>query len=216
MGQTALYLPSNEAICGIFIPMMTRPLRKESSMNTKNNQRYQEMAARMEQAMLHFMETTDLEKITVKKICEAAQVNRSTFYAHYLDIYDMVDQMETHLHEEMLSHYEETSPPVFMPDASMIPFLTHIREHRYFYRIALRTRRQFPLKQGYDHMWNLVIKPRCEKAGITSESEMMYYFIYFQAGFTYALRHWVDGGCVESEETIAGILESCLPAIWGK
>lgn len=29
-----------------------------------------------------------LEKITVKELCEKAQINKSTFYFHYADIYD--------------------------------------------------------------------------------------------------------------------------------
>ena len=59
---------------------------EECTMNTKNNQRYQETEIRMEAAMLKLMEHTDFEKITVKKICETAGVNRSTFYAHFTDI----------------------------------------------------------------------------------------------------------------------------------
>ncbi|MBO5473038.1 MAG: TetR family transcriptional regulator [Lachnospiraceae bacterium] len=40
------------------------------------------------------MKSTAFEKITVKKLCEKAEVNRSTFYAHFTDIYDMLDKME--------------------------------------------------------------------------------------------------------------------------
>ena len=63
-------------------------------------------------------------------------------------------------------------------------------------------------------MWNQIIKPKCIAAGITSESEMLYYFVYFQAGFTMVLRRWVDTGCQESEEAVARIIENCIPAIW--
>lgn len=35
-----------------------------------------------------------LEKITVKELCESARINKSTFYAHYKDIYDLSDAME--------------------------------------------------------------------------------------------------------------------------
>ena len=30
-----------------------------------------------------------LEKITVKELCELAYINKSTFYCHYKDIYDL-------------------------------------------------------------------------------------------------------------------------------
>lgn len=60
-------------------------------MNTKNNQRFQDMDIRLKSALLELMKDSDFEKITVKQICEKAQVNRSTFYAHYTDIYDIME-----------------------------------------------------------------------------------------------------------------------------
>jgi len=36
-----------------------------------------------------------LEKITVKELCERAMINKSTFYSHYADIYDLADTLET-------------------------------------------------------------------------------------------------------------------------
>lgn len=59
-------------------------------MNTKNNQRFKDTEIRMQSVMLELMKYMEFEKITVKKICEKAQVNRSTFYAHFIDIYDML------------------------------------------------------------------------------------------------------------------------------
>ena len=52
-------------------------------MNKKNNHRFRETEIRMQTAMLEIMKNTEFKKITVKKICEKAVVNRSTFYAHF-------------------------------------------------------------------------------------------------------------------------------------
>ena len=38
-----------------------------------------------------------LEKITIKELCAKAQINKSTFYSHYHDIYDLSEQMENEL-----------------------------------------------------------------------------------------------------------------------
>lgn len=35
-----------------------------------------------------------VEKITIKELCELAKINKSTFYAHYDDIYDLSDQLQ--------------------------------------------------------------------------------------------------------------------------
>lgn len=35
-----------------------------------------------------------LEKITIKELCEKAKINKSTFYSHYRDIYDLSEELE--------------------------------------------------------------------------------------------------------------------------
>lgn len=187
-------------------------------MNTPNNIRFRKIETRMEAAMLELMKDTEFEKITVKKICEKADVNRSTFYAHFIDIYDMLEKMESHLHQELIDSLPVYSIPenMMFSEQLTIIFLQHIRKHKYFYRIALKTRKDFPLKQGYEPMWNQVIKPRCEKAGISSEEEMMYYFVYFQAGFTMLLKRWVETDCKENESELSNLLQNCIPVIWKK
>lgn len=183
-------------------------------MNIKNNKRYKDMEIHLESTALKLMKKMDFEKITVKKICEKAGVNRSTFYAHFLDIYDMLDKMESYLHNELMENYSDLYENSIFSPSSFILFLKHIRKHSYFYRIALESRRSFPLKQGYEEMWNRVIKPQCQKAGVSSEDEMMYYFVYYQAGFTMVIKHWLDTQCEKSEEEVAEIIENCLPVIW--
>ena len=184
-------------------------------MNKKNNQRFQETEQRMEHVMLELMRTADFEKITVKRICEKAGVNRSTFYAHFMDIYDMLDRMETNLRRELMDGYSkrDKSQRRAFSRQSFLVFLQHIRRHRHFYKISLQTRKSFPIEQGFEPLWNEIIKPRCEQCGVTSEAEMMYYFVYFQAGFTMVLKRWVDSGCLETEAEVARIIESCVPAV---
>lgn len=76
-------------------------------MNKKNNHRFRETEIRMQTAMLEIMKNTEFKKITVKKICEKAGVNRSTFYAHFIDIYDMLDKMQIELRKELLESYKD-------------------------------------------------------------------------------------------------------------
>lgn len=183
-------------------------------MNTKNNRQFQNSDIRMKQAMLELMNTTPFEKITVRLICGRAGVNRSTFYAHYTDIYDMIGQMESNLHKKLMEHYPESGKITPFSMESFLPFLEFIREHRDFYRIALKSRWEFPLRQGFEPLWNQIVKPLCLKAGIRSENEMMHYFVGFQAGFTMILKRWVENDCAEDTQTIARIMQNIVPSIW--
>ncbi len=183
-------------------------------MNTKNNRQFQTSDVRMKQAMLELLNTTPFEKITVRLICDRAQINRSTFYAHYADINDMIRQMENNLQKELLKEYPGSAPVAPLSLESLIPFLRFIHKHENFYRSALKAWHEFPIPQGEKALWDHVIQPLCLKAGITCKQEILYYFVGFKAGFTMILKHWLEQGCAESEETVARIIRNLVPSIW--
>lgn len=45
-------------------------------------------------AFLELRSKRALEKITVKELCTMAQINKSTFYSHFQDIYDLSDKLQ--------------------------------------------------------------------------------------------------------------------------
>ena len=57
----------------------------------------------IEKAFLELRAKTPLEKIKIKDLCALACVNKSTFYAHYEDIYALSDQLEKKLIEDILA-----------------------------------------------------------------------------------------------------------------
>lgn len=48
----------------------------------------------IKQAFVDMLKSLPIRKITVKAICEKAEINRSTFYKYYKDVYDLFDQLE--------------------------------------------------------------------------------------------------------------------------
>lgn len=48
-------------------------------------------------AFLELRSKKALEKITIKELCEKAEINKSTFYSHYVDIYDLSNSLENEL-----------------------------------------------------------------------------------------------------------------------
>ena len=178
--------------------------------NKKNNARFQETEKRLIACALELMRSTRPERLTVRAVCERAQVNRSTFYAHFLDIPDMVAKIEAQLHRELLEGYTPGEVAPLSP-ASFMPFLEHVRAHQEFYRAALPWRTQFPLARGREALMREVIAPACERSGIIGEDEMTYVLVSFQAGFTFMLRHWVEGGCAQDPAELARLIAACVP-----
>ena len=59
-------------------------------------------------ALTELLRQKPLQSITVKELCEVAGINRGTFYAHYKDVFDLLDQMEQALFQrltQLLSSY---------------------------------------------------------------------------------------------------------------
>ena len=53
------------------------------------------------QTLLTLMKEKNINKITVKEICEAADVNRGTFYSYYKDAFDLLEKIEDELYQEI-------------------------------------------------------------------------------------------------------------------
>lgn len=61
-------------------------------MSSDARVRYTKMM--IEKSFVELLKTKPLSEITLKEVCALAEINRSTFYRHYKDIYDWRDQME--------------------------------------------------------------------------------------------------------------------------
>ena len=49
------------------------------------------------------------DRITVKELCEKCNITRSTFYQYYSDIYDLIEDLETSLLEELVHNYNKVT-----------------------------------------------------------------------------------------------------------
>lgn len=60
---------------------------------------------KFEETLLKLMEAKKFEAITVNDITELADVNRSTFYRHYLDKYDLLEKIEDNILSEIIDFH---------------------------------------------------------------------------------------------------------------
>jgi len=58
----------------------------------------------LKNSLVELMEVHPISKISVKMLCESADINRSTFYAHYRDQYDLLKQLEQEVITELKKH----------------------------------------------------------------------------------------------------------------
>ena len=69
----------------------------------------------IKQSLIQLMQEKSFKEITVKDITERADLNRGTFYLHYVDIYDLLNSIESEILvtiEKILLTYNESSAPL--------------------------------------------------------------------------------------------------------
>lgn len=61
----------------------------------------------IETSLLQLMKEQTFEKISIRQLIDLAEVNRSTFYRHYLDKYDLLEKIENRLLDDLQAYYQE-------------------------------------------------------------------------------------------------------------
>ena len=69
----------------------------------KMNRRVKLTKQLIKESLAELMKEYPISRISVKMLCEAADINRSTFYAHYTDIHDLMRQIQ----KEVVSELEQ-------------------------------------------------------------------------------------------------------------
>lgn len=93
------------------------------TVQKKENRRVRYTRMALRESLLAQLATTPLGKISVTRVCEQADVNRSTFYMYYKDVYDLMEQIENDFYEELKTL---SSKPVTFPNSYSL--LTRIYE----------------------------------------------------------------------------------------
>lgn len=65
--------------------------------------RYTKMV--LKQALLEILQTKPIGKVTIKEICEEANLNRGTFYLHYNEPNDLLREIENEFVEENMNFF---------------------------------------------------------------------------------------------------------------
>lgn len=168
-------------------------------MNTKNNRRKRESRERIEKAFIELLQTAELEQITVSDLCKAAGLNRSTFYANYLDIYDLADKVREGLEQSVALLYRDEVIWQYNSN-NYLKLFRHIRENQLFYRTYF--------KLGYDDNYQIVQYDVELAKKHFDNRHIQYHMEFFKAGITKILKLWLEKGCLETPEEMNEIIMS--------
>ena len=168
-------------------------------MNTKNNRRRRESVERMERTFVELLQTRELGEITVSELCKKCGLNRSTFYANFVDLYALADHVRERLEQEVSRLYEAEVTQGFNSNDSLRLF-RHISENQIFYRTYF--------KLGYDNQYKIKVYDTRQAQRDFDNRHVAYHIEFFRSGFNAIVKMWLAGGCRETPEEMDEILRS--------
>ncbi len=94
----------------------------------------------LQQAFLECTVEKGFAALTVRDITKHAMVNRSTFYRHYLDKYDLLEQLMNERYALLEDQEGRAEPNFYEAPSGLIALLTHVQQEASFYRVMLGTK----------------------------------------------------------------------------
>lgn len=166
-------------------------------MNIANNRRRRDSQEKIQKAFINLLQDRQMKDITVSDLIKATGLNRSTFYANYLDIYDLADKTRQMLEKDFSALFADYDYMNARDGAEKM--FVHIKENQLFYKTY------FKLCYDEKFLISTYDPKRAEKEQITQN--IRYHIEFFRNGLNAIIKLWLAGGCKESPQEMAEILK---------
>lgn len=172
-------------------------------MDRQENRRVKLTKILLKDSLIELMHEKPIGKITIKEICENADVNRSTFYLYYTDQYALLGELENELLIHARDHLEKIDSD---PGSKqyLIALLYYIRENADIFDTLL-CRRENPYFQS-TFMEASLQKLKVSLPLNCPETPAGYAYHYLIMGSLSVIQKWIGAGfdmpCEEMAELI--------------
>ncbi len=165
-------------------------------MNTKNNKRRRESVEKIERAFIELLQNHELKEITVSDICKTSSLNRSTFYANFLDIYDLADKLKEKLESEFAQLFDTQSDYEIN---GAYKLFSHIYENQIFYKTYF--------KLEYNKRNQIMVYDVKRAQQDFDNKHLKYHIEFFRNGINAIIKMWLNDGCKETPEEMTQIIK---------
>lgn len=177
----------------------------------------------MDMALVELLEKKDFEYITVKEICDAAGVNRSTFYLHYENTVDLLEEAIGAMNDKFLSYFKaepksfieklQTCPAeelILITPRYLTPYLEFVRDNCRIYSAAMTRPSAFRAMEAYGAMFRHIFDPILARFSVPS-GKREYMMIFYLSGIAAIVSEWLKNDCREPIDFISAMIIDCIP-----
>ena len=188
----------------------------------KNESKYFNTAIRMDEALITLLEKKDFEYITIMEICETAGVNRSTFYLHYENTLDLLNETTRYIIDKHFAYYKidkqrislqfeicKREELLFITDEYLVPYLRFIKDNQRLFKVSIKRFNSLNMNEVYTRMFEHIFNPILECFHVP-EKERVYVMKFYLTGVFAIVMEWLDRNCSDDMESVIKVIIDCV------
>lgn len=147
----------------------------------------------LKESLIKLLKEKPISRITIKELCEDAEINRATYYAHYSDQFDQLKQIEEELISGILSNLNELSAETREKDLLKIVenILLYINENAELCRVLLGRNGDIDFQENIIEIIQAQIPLIMQSKKAINNSTVDDLFIYMSTGSLGIIRKWL-------------------------
>ena len=154
-------------------------------------------------ALIELMQEKPYHKITIKEICEQADLNRTTFYLHYSDQNQLLKDIVSRLEEETAKHFSSETGNCDVIE-KLIKHLEYIKENEKIYRTLMGSNLDDSIRVKI--FKNMLSDINVKNPEWTSRVENPYVQTFIVFGCGSSIFQWIENGFDLDTKTLATLL----------
>ncbi len=135
-----------------------------------NNKRRRESQEKIQKTFIELLQTREIKEISVSALIKTAGLNRSTFYANYIDIFDLADKTREKLESDFSNLFADYD--YYNERSGALKMFRHIKENQIFYNTY------FKLCYDDSHLVSKYDTERAQKEHM--DSNLKYHIEFFR------------------------------------
>lgn len=173
-------------------------------------------------ALINLLETKSFKEITVKDITNLAKINRSTFYAHYQDKYDLINKYQNEFFNGLenitstFTYSDITDKNLDIVRNMSERVLTYFYENKSFLKAVLCKNGDLEFQNKLkDFFWETFFGDD-DNLLFEFENNTMsknYLFAFMSSAQIGVIQEWINNDCKESPSEIADIVSVIITGV---
>lgn len=164
----------------------------------------------LKETLIELLETKPINHISVRELCEVADLNRSTFYAHYTDQYALLDEIQKEAINQTIYYLSDVSSNILSIEY-IEKFLSYIKDNQSVFKILLLQKGTFDFEDQFSKAVLNKIYPNIPLKSKSNEQD--YVYSYMMSGCLTIIKKWLSEGCKTSINKLSKLIFSLCHVI---